>query len=157
MTTSSEEFDAIQTFNDFEHYLRGRSWSSLQDLYSFQSLAQFLKQAELVLASQYSNDIQKQNAINLIDTLNGEAPQTIYKNKESTELEKKQRSFQKRRNKLFKLLIERDGYSCHVCKITSDLCVSHEIPLTKGGESEMDNLKLRCKKCLRKRTSSVTS
>jgi hypothetical protein len=143
----SEEIDALYVFKHFNYYLENGSWSRITENYSFVALNKFLKQAEIVLKSQSIDEVAKKNAQCLIDILNGNPPPS----KELTEVEKKQRKFQKTRNKLFKQLIERDGYECHVCKTASDLRVSHEISLTKGGESEMNNLRLKCRKCVNKR------
>lgn len=63
-----ETFEALECFNDKNHCL----WEepSPSKLYGFNQLNKLLRQAEIVLNSEYANDNQKQNASHVINILN---------------------------------------------------------------------------------------
>ncbi|SRR6266852_1217923 len=46
-----------------------------------------------------------------------------------------------------KTVLERDGNKCAVCDSTTDLCISHIIPLSENGNNSEDNLRLLCRTC----------
>ena len=42
---------------------------------------------------------------------------------------------------------ERDGYCCQECGDIKTLGIDHIIPLSKGGEDHLDNLRWLCRRC----------
>jgi hypothetical protein len=51
-------------------------------------------------------------------------------------------------------IYERDGYSCLKCGAHNDLVLSHIVPESLGGATNVDNLQTLCRSCnSRKRTS----
>lgn len=50
-------------------------------------------------------------------------------------------------NKLRFVVYERDNYQCQKCGRTTDLEVDHIIPISKGGETTLDNLQTLCRSC----------
>lgn len=40
--------------------------------------------------------------------------------------------------------LERDGYLCVSCGASEDLAVHHIVPLSKGGDDELENLESLC-------------
>jgi 5-methylcytosine-specific restriction endonuclease McrA len=48
---------------------------------------------------------------------------------------------------LREIVLKRDGYKCRICGSTSQLDVAHIVPLSRGGKSEPNNLKTKCKRC----------
>lgn len=50
-------------------------------------------------------------------------------------------------NKLRKQVYERDAYRCKYCETWLDLSVDHIIPITRGGETTLDNLQTLCMRC----------
>ena len=60
------------------------------------------------------------------------------------------------RKRFLKKLIDRDGEFCAYCGSSDDLHVDHVIPRSKGGSSQMINLKVCCWTCnCAKRDKSV--
>jgi hypothetical protein len=61
--------------------------------------------------------------------------------------DERRRQFHSRRRGLFRALIERDGYACaHTgCGVQKRLTIDHCIPLSKGGNNDLDNLRLLCR------------
>lgn len=53
-------------------------------------------------------------------------------------------------NIIRQLALERDGRHCTVCGSSSDLSVHHIIPLSLGGDSTLDNLRVLCHACHQK-------
>ena len=45
------------------------------------------------------------------------------------------------------LVFERDEYTCVYCGCAENLTVDHILPLSRGGDSEIDNLATACRKC----------
>ena len=64
-----------------------------------------------------------------------------------TPLERARKRFDKKRNRIFKQLIERDGKYCAHCGRTDDLTVDHIIPISNNGDDELDNLQILCRAC----------
>jgi len=58
----------------------------------------------------------------------------------------KRQEFQAKREKLFMVLVARDGEQCAVCKATTDLAIDHVVPLSRGGDNELRNLRLLCRR-----------
>lgn len=63
-----------------------------------------------------------------------------------------------KRNRIVRKLIDRDGVHCHYCGVQlvwsdglsyqeNGLSIDHITPQTEGGETELDNLVLACRKC----------
>lgn len=44
-------------------------------------------------------------------------------------------------------IFKRDGNKCTVCGSTRNLHIDHRVPISKGGTSDDDNLRLLCEKC----------
>jgi hypothetical protein len=146
----SDEVDAINTFHNFEHYFtQGYSWSKAAQHYSFSTLEDYKRKATIVMNSKLSNDLVRHEAKQFLDFLDGKEP--VYIPSESDLISRKEEKFRKSRSKWLKLLIERDGYQCKKCKIDKDLCVKHTISIRKGGETELSNLSLSCRKCINKK------
>lgn len=53
-------------------------------------------------------------------------------------------------NVIRRLALERDGHQCQVCGSGSDLSVHHIIPLSAGGDSTLENLRVLCHPCHQK-------
>lgn len=57
------------------------------------------------------------------------------------------------RNEMFNLLVTKFGRRCSCCfESNSELCVSHIIPPKDGGNYVLNNLQLKCRGCLIKKT-----
>lgn len=147
----SDEVDCIRTFDDnFELYFtQGYSWERAIDMRSFRELEEYKRKAGIVLQSDYSSEASKMTAQKFLNALNGDIPEYIPSEQEI--IYKKQEKFRNSRAKWLKLLIERDGYKCNKCLAEVDLCVKHIVSLSKGGETELENLKLACRKCINKK------
>lgn len=48
---------------------------------------------------------------------------------------------------IWKKVFERDGNKCTLCNSDHDLCIDHILPVTKGGKSKLDNLRVLCRSC----------
>jgi 5-methylcytosine-specific restriction endonuclease McrA len=84
----------------------------------------------------------------IINTLNGNPPLKIVP--EKTQEEKEKQKFEKKKLKLKLKVALRDGYKCQVCSDSKEdsLCI---IKKDKDNISyELENLVLKCRKCLRK-------
>jgi len=94
-----------------------------------------------------SSDKQMSQAIEIIAILVAANKYSLGK-KIKKELTKRRRTdFQKERDRLMLLLIERDPYECVLCKLTESLSIDHVHPISKGGSDDLDNLQLLCKSC----------
>lgn len=49
--------------------------------------------------------------------------------------------------KLWKRVMERDGYRCVTCAGHVDLCCDHVVPESKGGPTTFENLQAMCRPC----------
>lgn len=49
--------------------------------------------------------------------------------------------------KLWKRVMERDGYRCVTCDSHIDLCCDHVVPESKGGPTTFENLQAMCRPC----------
>jgi hypothetical protein len=56
----------------------------------------------------------------------------------------KRMRFTARKDKFYKLLVERDGEFCKVCRTTEKLQVDHVLALSRGGENELSNMQILC-------------
>lgn len=147
----SEEIDAINTFKDnFEYYFtQENGWRKALEYHSFNEIEKYKRKALIVLGSTRSNDSCKFEAQRFLNILDGDIPEFIPS--EWQILARKEEKFRSSRSKWLKLLIERDGYKCNKCLIDKDLCVKHIVSLRNGGETELQNLKLVCRKCMNKK------
>ena len=50
------------------------------------------------------------------------------------------------RNKMKKLVLDRDINCCRICGSIDDLEIDHIKPLARGGSNELENLQILCKK-----------
>jgi hypothetical protein len=53
-------------------------------------------------------------------------------------------------NVIRRLALDRDDHQCQFCGSSSDLSVHHIIPLSVGGDSTLDNLRVLCHACHQK-------
>ena len=53
-------------------------------------------------------------------------------------------------NFIRKAILERDGHRCQICGDNTSLSVHHIIPLSSGGDSSFDNLRVLCQVCHQK-------
>jgi len=53
----------------------------------------------------------------------------------------------KHRADVLLLILERDGYGCHICSSTDHLQIDHKHPVSKGGNNDIGNLQLLCRSC----------
>jgi len=53
-----------------------------------------------------------------------------------------------------KILIK-ENTMCNFCFTVDNLTIDHIIPISKGGENEMENLQVLCKKCNRAKSDKV--
>ena len=49
----------------------------------------------------------------------------------------------------------RDGGKCVLCPSKHDLEYDHEIPVSKGGSNTVNNIRLLCKECNRKKSGKI--
>lgn len=52
-------------------------------------------------------------------------------------------------------VFDRDGYECRKCKTRKNLTVDHVIPVSRGGQTEMDNLQTLCGDCNSRKGSRI--
>lgn len=52
-------------------------------------------------------------------------------------------------------ILERDNYTCQSCGATDHLCIDHIIPVSRGGNSEDDNLQVLCSGCNTKKGNKL--
>lgn len=52
-------------------------------------------------------------------------------------------------------ILERDSYTCQACKSTEQLCVDHIMPISRGGQSDDENLQILCLSCNTKKSNKV--
>lgn len=48
---------------------------------------------------------------------------------------------------LRRMALQRDGYRCGNCGLTTNLHVHHIVPLSKGGTNQLNNLRTLCRDC----------
>ncbi len=147
----NREIDAIQIFDDnFEYYFeRGEGWETALRRHSFWDLQEYKNTAELVLTSDLASNKAVNSAKVFLQALQGDYP--IHIPSENSLRHTKQNRYVRQRSKWLKLLIEKNGYKCHICEIDKDLRIKHLVTIMDGGETELENLQLRCKKCINKK------
>ena len=151
LLNESAELHALHTFSNFEYYyLQGNGWEILTTYhYSFDDLEKLKKQAYLVLESKRADKDQRKTAQTLLDVLSGnyKFPPPPEKSPE----EKAKATFDRKRDKIRLKLVVRDGYKCVNCGEDKEnsLCLTQKVkdPLNY----ELDNLHLKCRKCMRKK------
>lgn len=52
-------------------------------------------------------------------------------------------------------VFQRDGYACIQCRSTDRLELDHYIPWSKGGQHTVENLRVLCKACNRRKAASM--
>lgn len=98
------------------------------------------------------NCTKKLNAIDAeISNINltlGRIRREFHLNKvDASRVEKLRKQFGKKRESLFKELVKNSGKKCHYCINTEGLEIHHLLPLSHGGENNIENLVLTCQDC----------
>lgn len=62
-------------------------------------------------------------------------------------LRRRRRDTHLRSRGLNESVMERDGRRCVLCRKRSNLTIDHIIPLARGGGSEIENLRVLCRRC----------
>jgi 5-methylcytosine-specific restriction endonuclease McrA len=147
----SYEIECINTFYNFEYHITQGTgdWSRYAYHTPFEILDEYKSKALVAVSSKHADDSCRMEAQRYLDFLNGIIPK--YEPTQSDLLHRREEKFRRSRSKWLKLLVERDGYKCSRCAITQDLCVKHTVSLSKGGETELNNLKLFCRLCMNKK------
>lgn len=57
------------------------------------------------------------------------------------------KAFQAEREDIYQKLVMRDGASCRICAADEELTVDHDVPISKGGTNDLENLLIVCKTC----------
>jgi len=52
-------------------------------------------------------------------------------------------------------ILKRDGYTCQNCKAEEHLCIDHVIPVSRGGDSSDENLRVLCQSCNAKKSNKL--
>jgi hypothetical protein len=147
-----EELHALLVFTNFEHYeLQGHNWRRFYDDNSFESMQNYKRLAHIVLNSEMADEIQINTAKTVLSILAGtyQFPPEPEKSPE----EKARRKFENAKQRLrTKLVIER-GHKCDNCSESGDgmLCLIRKDDSIHN--YEMDNLVLRCRRCMNKMKS----
>ena len=145
-----DEIDAIQTFRSFnQEFCQGYHIKRALEHYDFNDLEKYKSQALIVLDSENACESSKISAQLFLNALNGIYPDYIPTQQDL--INRKQERYNSSRAKWLKLLIERDGYVCEYCDSSHNLRIKHLLSIQKGGDTKMENLKLRCAKCINKK------
>lgn len=100
-----------------------------------------------VLNCHYSNNGQRFNAQSIFNFM-----QKIVEKKKIAQLKKdltkkRRTDFDKNRDALLLMMIEKDGLKCKTCFSIDNITIDHIIPLSKGGTDALENLQLLCRSC----------
>lgn len=100
-----------------------------------------------VLNCNWSNKNQIDNAKKIFDIF-----QKIIEKKKISQLKKdltkrRRTDFDKNRDSLLLLMIEKNGLKCKTCFSIENITVDHIIPISKGGSDAIENLQLLCRSC----------
>lgn len=56
-------------------------------------------------------------------------------------------------DRIFMKIGRRDGFSCSLCGADKDLTIDHIIPVSRGGNNNIDNLQILCRSCNSKKST----
>jgi 5-methylcytosine-specific restriction endonuclease McrA len=135
---NAEEIDVCMWARDniaWEHWRREDSPDELQ------------KKINIVLGSDLSSDEAKRYAADNQAWLIEQRRRAIKKAAKQNHMTRRRTEFRGQRDRLMLALIERDGYECAQCGSIDNITIDHIIPLSKGGDDELDNLRLLCQAC----------
>lgn len=119
----------------------GLDWEYNCDEKAFEDIAR------RILQSVYADAEDIEAAEDALNRLAKYRRQTIQKKAKKYYIQQRRGEFAKEQSRLMLALIDRDGYSCVICDSTERLGVDHILPLSRGGNDELDNLRLLCPAC----------
>lgn len=93
-----------------------------------------------LVINKYTTDEVKNQAQELLKIRAKKEAKKLY-------LKDRRNEFQKNRNRLALVLIDRDGYYCQNCLLSEGLTIDHVIPLSRGGSDDPENLQFLCQSC----------
>jgi 5-methylcytosine-specific restriction endonuclease McrA len=131
-----------------QHYFHYQWQEYFRDL-SYSSLTTLKKQAEIILKnSERVNPRALKNSKMILECLKGNFPKRKFY--EKTPEEKAKSNFEKKRDKLRLKLTIQNGYKCADCGKDDEnsLCITQKEKSMLN--YELDNLMLRCRKCMNK-------
>lgn len=76
-------------------------------------------------------------------------------NRDKFSKKKRTRGRNGRKLKGYTKLFKESFHVCVHCRSTEDLTVDHIIPISKGGESNFENLQILCRKCNLKKSNKI--
>lgn len=135
---NAEEIDICEWARD---YIAWENWRH-QD-----SPDELQQKINIVLGSALSSDEAKKYAAQNQTWLIEQRRRAITKAAKQNPTTRRRAQFGRHRDRLMLALIERDGYECACCGSTEDITIDHIIPLSKGGDDELNNLRLLCRSC----------
>jgi hypothetical protein len=75
-----------------------------------------------------------------------------------TEMKEERKTGREIPRKVFLAVVKRDGYFCRICRkniVEDEVVFDHIIPFSKGGPTDVNNLRIVCSECNQKRGASL--
>jgi len=143
MLDSIDELHVVMSFCDHD-IIDWNSGDRRRARHNLEITRYFQQKAEIVLISRFSSGYMKSEANKILNDL-------VLVDQEREEamvrrglLKGRRNEFAKIRGQLALALIHRDGYKCRVCQTTDQLTIDHIVPVSKGGNDDLDNLQWLC-------------